>query len=65
MNEHIQNVGELGTNPGDPLPMREGHVSHGRFERVLCKFLAGTETVFQYKAIRLARLRWVFVTCCP
>jgi len=35
MNEHIQNVGELGTNPGDPLPMREGHVSHGRFERVL------------------------------
>lgn len=25
----------LGTNPGDPLPMLEGHVSHGRFERVL------------------------------
>ncbi len=26
---------EYGANPGDPLPMREGHVSHGRFERVL------------------------------
>jgi len=24
-----------GLNPGDPLPMLEGHVSHGRFERVL------------------------------
>jgi methylenetetrahydrofolate reductase (NADPH) len=26
---------EFGANPGDPLPMRPGHVSHGRFERVL------------------------------
>lgn len=26
---------EYGANPGDPLPMRAGHVSHGRFERVL------------------------------
>ncbi len=26
---------DFGANPGDPLPMREGHVSHGRFERVL------------------------------
>jgi len=26
---------DVGTNPGDPLPMLEGHVSHGRFERVL------------------------------
>ncbi|WP_427966557.1 methylenetetrahydrofolate reductase [Altererythrobacter sp.] len=26
---------EFGANPGDPLPMREGHSSHGRFERVL------------------------------
>lgn len=25
----------LGTNPGDPLPMRDGHVSHGRYEQVL------------------------------
>ncbi|MFM5949309.1 MAG: hypothetical protein ACKOPM_08775, partial [Novosphingobium sp.] len=24
-----------GLNPGDPLPMLPGHVSHGRFERVL------------------------------
>ncbi len=24
-----------GANPGDPLPMLPGHVSHGRFERVL------------------------------
>lgn len=28
-------VEEFGANPGDPLPQREGHVSHGRFERVL------------------------------
>ena len=26
---------EFGANPGDPLPMRDGHSSHGRFERVL------------------------------
>jgi len=26
---------QVGTNPGDPLPRLEGHVSHGRFERVL------------------------------
>ena len=26
---------ELGLNPGDPLPILPGHVSHGRFERVL------------------------------
>ncbi|MBL4854293.1 MAG: methylenetetrahydrofolate reductase [Robiginitomaculum sp.] len=25
----------VGTNPGDPLPRLPGHVSHGRFERVL------------------------------
>ena len=31
---HID-VGRVGTNPGDPLPRLEGHVSHGRFERVL------------------------------
>lgn len=31
----IQDVEHVGTNPGDPLPMRDGHVSHGRFERVL------------------------------
>lgn len=31
----IQDVQHLGTNPGDPLPMLVGHVSHGRFERVL------------------------------
>ena len=24
-----------GLNPGDPLPRLDGHVSHGRFERVL------------------------------
>ena len=24
-----------GLNPGDPLPILDGHVSHGRFERVL------------------------------
>ncbi len=28
-------VERVGTNPGDPLPQLEGHVSHGRFERVL------------------------------
>ena len=26
---------EFGANPGDPLVLRDGHVSHGRFERVL------------------------------
>lgn len=26
---------EYGSNPGDPLPQRAGHVSHGRFEQVL------------------------------
>ena len=26
---------EFGSNPGDPMPMLAGHVSHGRFERVL------------------------------
>lgn len=31
----VQDVERLGTNPGDPLPMLDGHVSHGRFERVL------------------------------
>lgn len=31
----VQDVEILGTNPGDPLKMLEGHVSHGRFERVL------------------------------
>ncbi|MBL4595068.1 MAG: hypothetical protein JKX99_00670, partial [Robiginitomaculum sp.] len=25
----------VGTNSGDPLPKLEGHVSHGRFERIL------------------------------
>jgi len=30
-----QDVQVLGTNPGDPLPQLPGHVSHGRFERVL------------------------------
>ncbi len=36
---------DYGANPGDPLPMREGHVSHGRFERVLRsgKFAITTE----------------------
>ena len=29
------NTENLGTNPGDPLKRLEGHVSHGRFERVL------------------------------
>ncbi len=28
-------VEEMGLNPTDPLPRRPGHVSHGRFERVL------------------------------
>jgi len=31
----LHDVERLGTNPGDPLPIRDGHVSHGRFERVL------------------------------
>jgi methylenetetrahydrofolate reductase (NADPH) len=34
MNE-VFDFDEYGANPGDPLPMRPGHVSHGRFERVL------------------------------
>jgi len=34
-NMDVQDVELLGTNPGDPLKMLEGHVSHGRFERVL------------------------------
>lgn len=33
--EHSSVVDEFGANPGDPLPQRPGHVSHGRFERVL------------------------------
>ncbi len=33
--ETMQNPERLGTNPGDPLPRLEGHVSHGRFEQVL------------------------------
>lgn len=28
-------IEEMGLNPTDPLPRRPGHVSHGRFERVL------------------------------
>lgn len=32
--DHLQ-FEEYGANPGDPLPMRDGHSSHGRFERVL------------------------------
>jgi len=35
MIEEIPNVETLGTNPGDPLPQLPGHVSHGRFERIL------------------------------
>ena len=31
----MSNPDQVGTNPGDPLPRLEGHVSHGRFERVL------------------------------
>lgn len=31
----MPNPDQVGTNPGDPLPRLEGHVSHGRFERVL------------------------------
>lgn len=30
-----QDKTDVGTNPGDPLPQLAGHVSHGRFERVL------------------------------
>ncbi|MEP1230703.1 MAG: hypothetical protein ABJG88_08515, partial [Litorimonas sp.] len=30
-----QDAYHLGTNSADPLPILEGHVSHGRFERVL------------------------------
>lgn len=37
MTEHSfsNDMERVGTNPGDPLPRLEGHVSHGRFERVL------------------------------
>ena len=35
MIDEIPNAETLGTNPGDPLPQLPGHVSHGRFERVL------------------------------
>lgn len=34
MNEEFD-FDEFGANPGDPLLLREGHSSHGRFERVL------------------------------
>jgi len=33
--ETMRHPGRVGTNPGDPLPRLEGHVSHGRFEQVL------------------------------
>ena len=35
MTADVQDIKRLGTNPGDPLRMLDGHVSHGRFERVL------------------------------
>lgn len=37
MTEHnvSKEMERVGTNPGDPLPRLEGHLSHGRFERVL------------------------------
>jgi len=35
MNDELDIVEEFGVNPGDPLTQRAGHVSHGRFERVL------------------------------
>ncbi|MFQ5562334.1 MAG: methylenetetrahydrofolate reductase [Parvularculaceae bacterium] len=35
VNDDVSVVEEYGANPGDPLPLRAGHVSHGRFERVL------------------------------
>ncbi len=35
MNDEMDIVAEFGANPGDPLKQRPGHVSHGRFERVL------------------------------
>jgi len=35
MTEELDLVEEFGANPGDPLKQRPGHVSHGRFERVL------------------------------
>ena len=35
MHSQAPNAKQLGTNPGDPLPKLDGHVSHGRFERVL------------------------------
>lgn len=33
--DNIENPEILGTNPGDPLKMLDGHVSHGRLERIL------------------------------
>ncbi|MCF4098457.1 methylenetetrahydrofolate reductase [Maritalea mediterranea] len=35
MSDDLDFVEEFGVNPGDPLVQRPGHVSHGRFERVL------------------------------
>ncbi len=35
MNIMSPDIEIVGTNPGDPLPQLEGHVSYGRFERVL------------------------------
>ena len=35
MVDQSPDIEEVGTNPGDPLPQLEGHVSFGRFERVL------------------------------
>ncbi|WP_084634199.1 methylenetetrahydrofolate reductase [Maritalea myrionectae] len=35
MNDDLDFVEEFGVNPGDPLTQRPGHVSHGRFERVV------------------------------
>ena len=35
MNNIHASKDQFGTNPGDPLPQLPGHVSHGRFERVL------------------------------
>lgn len=35
MNDETVIFEEFGANPGDPLEQRDGHVSHGRFERVL------------------------------
>ena len=45
MSDEVQDVERLGTNPGDPLQILPGHVSHSRFERVLRagKFAVTTE----------------------